>query len=83
MPLATLLRLDPEILVHHRYRAEARSRLLVPEAPPEEDPRLSPLTAIREGRVIRLPPRTWLTTSHHVASSVEHLFEALHAEPDR
>ena len=83
LPLASLLRLDPDVIVLHRYVAESRARELVPEPPFERDARFAELRAVREHRVVRIESRLVSTTSHHAAGAVEALARALHPESAR
>lgn len=74
-----LLVLDPDLIVTNAYRADSRAREVVPEPPISEDPRYRMLTAVRTGRVIDVPTRHLLATSHHVAALAEDLSRALDA----
>ena len=80
LTLERLVELDPEVIVVHGYRADGRARSIAPTHALSGDPRLGSLRAVREGRVIAIEASLVLTTSHHVATTVERLAHVLHPE---
>ncbi|MDH5492962.1 MAG: ABC transporter substrate-binding protein [Myxococcales bacterium] len=79
--LERLFALDPDVILHAPYSADARARPLGSEPSLDADPRLQALRAMRSGRVHRISPRLMRSTSHHVAGAAEAIARALH--PDR
>lgn len=69
-----LLSLDPDVLLLGFGREGSRERLL------EAYPHLSALRAVRNGRVIILPPRQLTTVTPHLVEGVEALARRLHPE---
>lgn len=72
--------LDPDVVIVDAYRADARVRDITGTTGFVADRRFAHLRAVREGRVFPVSARFLLTTTHHVAETVEELVRALHAD---
>ncbi len=77
LPTEMLWMLDPDLILTNRFRADGSARELIAESRIEDDPRFRTLRAVREGRVVDIPPAHLLATSHHVASLAEELGDVL------
>lgn len=75
--LETVAAWDPDVLVLTDYRADGRRVEVSPLPDSADHPAWRSLRAVREGRVVRLPPRLLLSTSHHLAEGVDVLRLAL------
>lgn len=73
LPAERALSLDVDVVIVDAYRADGRARTI------GDDPALSVLS--RRARVVEVAPNLLMTTSHHVASTIEHLAAVLHPEP--
>lgn len=72
LPTERALALEVDVVIVDAYRADGRARSL------GSDLALDALA--RRARVVSIPPNLLMTTSHHVASTVERLAEALFPE---
>ena len=75
-----VLSLDPDVLLYCGYRADARARSLAEIASLAQHPALAHLSAVRNGKVLTVPPRILMTTSHHVVLAARTLAALLHPE---
>ncbi len=80
LPLEQALALDTDVIFTTHYRADARTRTVVPEPSLARDPAWRNARAVREGRVYHLPERHVLSTSQHVAQAAVDIARILHAD---
>ncbi len=70
--------LDPDVVIIDAYRADARFQDIAGMTSFALDRRFAHTRAVREGRVVPISARFLLTTTQHVAETVEELARALH-----
>jgi iron complex transport system substrate-binding protein len=73
LTLETALETQADLILALDYRADARSRAMVPAPSLSADPLFREVPAVREGRVVSIPPKIALTSSHHIARSARFL----------
>lgn len=72
LPVERALGLDVDIVIVDAYRADGRARSIGSD--------LALTSLARRARVVEVPPNLLMTTSHHVASTIEYLAAAFDAE---
>ncbi|MEM9190582.1 MAG: ABC transporter substrate-binding protein [Myxococcota bacterium] len=80
VPVAELVRMDPDVILVSNYLADGRARDLTATPNVFQRRTFRGLTAVTTGRVYELPARELFTTSHFVADATASIARVLHPE---